>query len=169
MKPYPHNKDYLVSKEGRVWSVKTDRFLVPWLTTKGYRTIELYSSPKTMTRTVHRMVLETYIGDRPTNMECRHLDGNKENNHLDNLSWGSVKENREDAKNHCLITGLKFCNSKLTPKEIKNVIRMRKEGIKQKDIASYFNLHQSQISRIISGKRNSWVGEERNAECHQKG
>ena len=169
MKPYPHNVDYLVSKKGQVWSTKTDRFLIPWVTAQGYRTVELYSCPKIMTRTIHRMVLETYVGDRPKGMECRHLDGNKENNCLDNLVWGSVKENREDAKKHCLIDGVKFCKSKLSPKEIRGIIDMGELGIRQKDIASCFSVHPSHVGRILRGERNSWVTGRKAVKCHQIG
>ena len=157
MKLYPHNPDYLISKEGQIWSTKSNRFLVPWLTAKGYRTVELYHPSKVITRTLHRLVLETFVGDRPLDMQCCHLDGNKENNNLRNLSWGSPVTNRKDSKRHCLEEGLKFCNSKLSPKEIKEIRNLSDLGIVQKKIAKQFNLNQSQVSRIVTGKRNSWV------------
>lgn len=51
-------------------------------------------------RLVHRLVLEAFVGPCPEGMECRHLDGNPANNRLDNLCWGTRRENCEDAVRH---------------------------------------------------------------------
>lgn len=45
---------------------------------------------------VHVLVLTVWVGPRPPGMQCRHLDGNKSNNRLENLVWGTPKENGED-------------------------------------------------------------------------
>lgn len=45
---------------------------------------------------VHRLVLEAFRGPCPEGMECRHIDGNQQNNWLSNLAWGTAKENAED-------------------------------------------------------------------------
>lgn len=42
---------------------------------------------------VHRLILETFVGPCPPDMECRHLDGNPSNNKLENLKWGTAHEN----------------------------------------------------------------------------
>lgn len=42
---------------------------------------------------VHRLVWETFKGEIPDGYEIDHLDGNKENNDLDNLSCVTHKEN----------------------------------------------------------------------------
>jgi len=49
---------------------------------------------------VHRLVLEAFVGLCPLEMECRHLDGNPENNRLDNLKWGTRSENVKDSIKH---------------------------------------------------------------------
>lgn len=51
-------------------------------------------------RAVHRLVLEAFIGTRPKEMVCRHLDGNSLNNDLSNLKWGTKKENAQDCVKH---------------------------------------------------------------------
>ncbi len=48
----------------------------------------------------HSQVLRAFIGERPPEMECRHKDGNPKNSRLDNLSWGTRKENQADAFLH---------------------------------------------------------------------
>ena len=49
---------------------------------------------------MHTLVLEAFVGPRPPNMECRHLDGVRTNNRLDNLKWGTDQENADDRKLH---------------------------------------------------------------------
>jgi len=51
-------------------------------------------------RYVHRLILEVFVGPCPDGMECRHLDGNPQNNRLDNLAWGTPEENCEDREKH---------------------------------------------------------------------
>lgn len=41
---------------------------------------------------VHRLVLSAFIPNS-TDMQCNHKDGNRSNNHLDNLEWMTSKQN----------------------------------------------------------------------------
>ena len=101
MKPYPHNTDYLVSRLGQVYSTKRKgRILRPAKNSGGYFCVVLCSGGQTCLRAIHRLVLETYRSDCPAGMECRHLDGNKENNYISNLCWGTRKENTQDREKH---------------------------------------------------------------------
>ncbi len=47
-------------------------------------------------RTVHRLVLETFRGPCPDGMEARHLNGIKTDNRLVNLEWSTHAENMRD-------------------------------------------------------------------------
>jgi hypothetical protein len=49
---------------------------------------------------VHRLVLEAFVGPCPEGLQCRHKDGNKNNNHLSNLCWGTPAENTADKDRH---------------------------------------------------------------------
>lgn len=49
---------------------------------------------------IHRVVLESFVGPRPEGQECRHLNGNPLDNRLENLCWGTRKENAHDAIKH---------------------------------------------------------------------
>jgi hypothetical protein len=51
-------------------------------------------------RYVHRIVLESFVGECPPNMVCCHYDGNGANNDITNLRWGTRKENMADKKRH---------------------------------------------------------------------
>ncbi len=60
-------------------------------------------------RKVHHLVLEAFVGPRPPNTECRHLDGNPKNNKLDNLCWGNKDDQTADKiRNGTMIPGKRF-------------------------------------------------------------
>jgi hypothetical protein len=52
--------------------------------------------------TIHRLIAETFIPNIDNKPEVNHKDGNKLNNHIDNLEWSTHKENCE----HRELTGL---------------------------------------------------------------
>lgn len=50
---------------------------------------------------VHNLVLETFVGPRPTaEHEAAHFDGDPANNRLDNLRWATPAENAGDRDRH---------------------------------------------------------------------
>jgi len=116
---------------------------------------------------VHRLVLETFIGPCPSGMECRHLDGNPENNKLNNLKWGTRSDNQKDSLKHGThrfqktdyiryqpnTRGSKHGMSKLNNNEIIKIRKLFKEEIlTQREIAKIFNVSQGTIWFIIHKK-----------------
>lgn len=62
-------------------------------------TLVKYSAP--VTKLVHVLVLEAFIGPRPGEAyQACHRDGNEKNNALDNLRWGTISENNLDRVKH---------------------------------------------------------------------
>lgn len=51
-------------------------------------------------RNVGKLVCETFNGLCPEGLEVRHLDGNPFNNNIQNLKFGTSKENSDDANKH---------------------------------------------------------------------
>ena len=71
----------------------------------AYLSVKLAKAGITKTRYVHELVLLAFVGQRPEldgRGEIRHLDGDKTNNQLVNLVYGTVKENMADRKLHKL-------------------------------------------------------------------
>jgi len=98
--------DYEVSSDGRVRSLRRNRKhgceLRPW---KEKREGRFVIDLKTLggfriTRFVHSLVLEAFVGPRPNGFVSRHLDGNVENNVSSNLVWGTQSENVFDTVRH---------------------------------------------------------------------
>jgi len=105
---YPQNPKYLVSNYGKVKSLynsqrlgKPGRMLSCNPDNNGYPRVfvklegEGYNANKCMY--LHRLVAETYV-DNPLELpEVNHIDGNKTNNHEDNLEWVTHQENIQKA------------------------------------------------------------------------
>ena len=148
---------YEVSDQGRVRSLPRET-KGGWIKSKRHtgkiiasfvrqerRFINLFDGDKRATCTIHRLVLEAFVGPRPSGMECRHLDGNPANNRLDNLAWGTKFENDMDMFRH----GTRR-RPPLTNDEI-NIIRFSLR--KQQDLADEYNVTQSFVSRVRAGER----------------
>ena len=52
---------------------------------------------KLVSRYVHHLVLEAFVGLRPQGTEACHSDGDATNNRLDNLRWDTSESNKADA------------------------------------------------------------------------
>lgn len=66
----------------------------------GYGMVSLRDSGRDRYVSVHTLVLESFVGPRPEENVCRHLDGNPSNDRLENLRWGTQKENIQDSIKH---------------------------------------------------------------------
>lgn len=72
-----------------------------YATKMRYPTARLSWCGVSKTYTVHNLVLLTFVGPRPEGMpHIRHLDGDATNCRLDNLAYGTVKENARDRWKH---------------------------------------------------------------------
>ncbi len=66
---------------------------------------------------VHQLVLTAFIGKCPEGMQCRHLNGDKYDNRLENLCWGTARQNARDRVIHGTTNlGKKGATHKLTGK-----------------------------------------------------
>ena len=84
------------------------------------------------------------------NLQVNHIDGNKKNNCLSNLEWCTNTENQRHAFAHGLISrkGEKNSQSKLTEKDVLEIINMLLNKIPYRKIMDKFNISKSTISAI---------------------
>jgi hypothetical protein len=69
----------------------------------GYWCVKLSLRGSSRTEYVHELILRSFIGPRPVIKETsaiRHLDGDKSNNYLSNLLYGTARENALDYQKH---------------------------------------------------------------------
>lgn len=85
---------YQISDQGEVYSLKTKKFLKPWIDSKGrYLIIGLSKNNQVTKFLVHRLVGEAFIPN-PNNLpEIDHIDRNTQNNRVENLQWITHLEN----------------------------------------------------------------------------
>lgn len=95
---------YEVSNDGRVRRLRFTngshdfekvRECKQTLNTWGYMTVNLSKNGKSNTKRVHRLVANAFLGE--SNLQIDHIDGNKQNNRLDNLEYVTSKENTNRA------------------------------------------------------------------------
>lgn len=135
---------YGISDQGRIFSWKTGRYLCQGPDGQGYPKAVLSLNGRLMSVATHRLVLETF---RPTilapALEAMHMDNNRQNSRLDNLEWGTHKQN--EAMKKWYRRGKK----KLTPENVAEIF-LSKE--KQINLAERFKIPQPYVSLIKSRK-----------------
>lgn len=115
----------------------------------GYLGVRLSKNSKAPIKKIHRLVLEAFVGDSG-GLHSRHLDGNRENNNLDNLKWGTRKENEADKVRHGTNNlGERHGNSKLCDLD---VWLIRNIDAKHKLLAEFFGISRANVSVIKAGK-----------------
>lgn len=93
---------YQVSNTGLVRNKKTNCLMHQKIGRDGhYLSVYLTNNGHENTYRVHRLVAEAFLGKQP-GMMVNHIDGNKLNNHVDNLEWCTARENNL----HAIKTGL---------------------------------------------------------------
>lgn len=153
---------YEVSDKGRIRREDNKRLRRPAPNSRGYPQIMLCKGHKTST--VHKLVLEAFVGPRPKGKEANHKDGNKLNNCLENLEWVSRSENMLHAFSLNLypprITlGSRNPCAKLDEEDVLKIRELyHHKELSQYALARLFNVSQSSIYLIVNRKRWRHVG-----------
>lgn len=168
---------YRVGNDGTVWSCwkrirlkkgnghklyTSDSFrqLKPGKSGVGYLTVCLYRNKTGTTFTVHRLVLDAFVGPRPPKHEACHGDGDKTNNRLENLRWDMPHGNHADRAKHGVSNrGSRNGFAKLTEKEVLEIRKRRSNGESCDSIAAAFNVSARNVRRITSGKTWKYAAE----------
>ncbi len=87
---------YQVSDKGRVWNVKTQRYIKPFEINSGYLCVHMVNkSGKRVNELVHRLVALTFIPNPENKSQVNHKNEfEKQNNCVENLMWATDKENK---------------------------------------------------------------------------
>lgn len=119
LKQIPSNPAYYVSDTGQVFSTKSKKYLKTPCGTAGYPLVNLTTGKgKRTLHTVHSLVAEAFIGNRPANHEINHKDGCKTNNHVSNLEYVIPSDNIR----HAFETGLATTTSNTIYDSIGDII-----------------------------------------------
>lgn len=94
MDRYTHTWNGQVFKKGVIKTLKEDK--------DGYFKVWLSKESKKKPFFVHRLVAEAFIVNAEKLPIVNHMDGNKKNNHVDNLEWCTRSHNDKHAFEHGL-------------------------------------------------------------------
>ena len=145
---------YSISNHGRIRNAKTGRLRTVNPRGDGYCTIVLYKENKAKNLYIHRLVL-SHFSDEQENETVNHVDGDKQNNHIDNLEWLSYRDNNI----HAIENGL---NSSKQRMNNKNSIKVAQYDLGGDLIKEYPSMRQAEretgisASEISAGVKKGW-------------
>ena len=121
----------------------------------GQWLVDFTKDGKCKTCLLHRIVLTSFAGECPNDMEGCHNDGNKDNNCLANLRWDTHINNELDKVTHgTLLKGSAVGNSKLQDIDVL-LIRSLAQVLPQSVLASIWDVSRASISLIVN--RKNWA------------
>lgn len=151
---------YQVSNLGRIKSLANrsnhkDEVILKPATVQGYKKVNLYKNSNGKIYPVHRLVATAFISNEFNKEEVNHIDGNKNNNCVENLEWNTKKENQI----HCVKTGLRIMPKGINSKLSKKVAKIDIQNGKIIEIYNSYReaermtgIAHSNIKRCVTGK-----------------
>ena len=152
-------KRYIIYDDGKIFDLKLNKFLSPFIRPDGYYAIGLMSTRngihKSRSFSLHRLVAYEFIPNPENYPTVNHKDGNKLNPSVDNLEWCTQLYNNL----HAIRTGLRPIGedsvlANITNKEVEQVCSMMENGYKNKEISDELSIPYTTIQNIRN--RSSW-------------
>lgn len=151
----PENRGYMVSSDGRVWSLKSQQMIKQRIDRYGYKGFILHGFGKNKSVRTHRMVASAFIANPEGKPYVNHINGIKLDCRSLNLEWVTHQENMAHAHDEGLMPSQKGDNnprSKIDEFTARRIKKLALEGkVHQKKIAEMFGISQNQVSKIKTG------------------
>lgn len=168
-KPIPGFSRYHASNLGRLKSLRykngnTEAIFKPAVTPDGYlKTMLLDDNGKYRSWCVHKWIAMAFYGERPDGKQINHIDGNKQNNRIENLEYCTCSEN----VTHAFRTGLMRPKigslnggSKLKENEVIEIREYVKnfpgKNYGRQALADKYGVSSAHIKDIVTRRRNVW-------------
>ena len=137
---------------GRNYIIK-GKVLKPSPDTDGYPLVGLRDGSRKQTKTVHKVVLQAFVGPRIGDLQCCHKDGNKLNSALSNLEWNTIKKNHNDKRRHgTMIRGAAVNRSKLSEAQVIELRLLSSKGATRVALAKSYGVSDQTVRNILLGR-----------------
>ena len=150
--------NYSVSTHGRVINNKKKKLLQYNIMKNGCARVDLCNKFGVKHFNVHRLVASTFIENKYNKEFVNHIDGNKTNNHINNLEWVTPAENTKHAiESGLFLIGENHPCAKLTNNIVKIIPIMFLLGGSRISLAQSLNVSKKTISNVLSKQTYSTV------------
>jgi hypothetical protein len=158
---YTAYSGYMVSNKGRVWSEKSQQFLkVKPMDNYGHLGVCLYEGGRCFYEYIHRLVAKAFIPNPNKHPIVRHIEDDPSQNSVEELLWGTQKDNMHDAirngRNYELTNedraiGMAKCSRPVIAihSETGKETSFRSQG----EASEKLKIPQPNISKVILGQR----------------
>lgn len=135
------------------------RVLRPTKNQAGYPLVSITRHGVKRSFTVHRLVITAFLGMPPIGMECCHRDGNKNNNAISNLRWGTRQDNMTDRDKHgATARGRRNPRTKLDEDSVREIRELIAEGrLSLSEIGRRYGVGCTAIRGIRNGEIWRWL------------
>ena len=147
----------IIRRDNKIYHQK-EQIITPCINHKGYYCCILRKEFKGYPKRVHRLVAENFL-DNPNNLlQVNHIDGNKQNNNVNNLEWISNYDNMQHSIKMGLRDVIKITN-KLRETNRREILQYDLDGnfIKQynsiKEAETELHIPNQNIVKVCQGKR----------------
>ena len=162
MKPIKNYPNYLINKNGNIFSNYHKKYIKQGLSSNGYLSVSLTHNKIAKTNNIHRLIAENFINN-PLSLKCiNHKNGIKTDNSIENLEWCTYSQN--------ILHSFKLGMSKISKKNIEaNINRTAKivldlntgifydscieasiaKGYKKNVLSQYLNGRRKNITSLI--------------------
>lgn len=146
-----------IDEQGRCWRS------FPWRRAEarrgGYLQLRYGSGPRKGVAQAHRIVYRVLVGEIPAGMTINHRNGDKADNHPDNLEPATYAEQIRHGRE---VLGVRFGArpgadnhmAKLNPRQVKAIRRRRSAGETLQSIADDFGVVMQHVWKIV--QREKW-------------
>lgn len=119
---------------------------------KGYHRVTLtIDKGKKKTFLVHRLIAQKFIPNPDNLPQVNHIDGNKDNNHVNNLEWVDNQTNTD----HAVATGLvprgkARSNARLSANAVRAMRSLRARGHNYYELGRMFNVAYQTAHKVCT-------------------
>lgn len=151
------NGDYVVEEGGKVWSVRSKKYLKPDIDKDGYEIYNLSINKKGKKFKAHRLVYFSFNPCEDKTLQINHIDKDKRNNSLSNLELVSLRENNThrflNKKTSSKYRGVTWCERDKTWRAQIQVNKVKKHiGLFKCETAAYFAYMKSLKEHNLQNK-----------------